>query len=142
MRTNHLIHWKSLPNAPIAMLLVGGLLLAAQGCGKSRVERHTLSGQVTFAGKPVPAGLIIFEPDPTKGNRGPQGYAEILDGRYQTDKLGKGTMTGALIITISAYPVDDGSGENPSPPLFAPFKTTAQISEETATLDFDVPTRR
>jgi hypothetical protein len=131
-----------LPNVAIGMLLFGGLLLAAQGCGKSRVERHSLSGQVTYAGKPVPAGLIIFEPDPTKGNRGPQGYAEVLDGRYQTDKLGKGTMTGALIVTISAYPVDDGSGENPGTPPFAPYKTTAQVSKETATLDFDVPARR
>ncbi|HLA83316.1 MAG TPA: hypothetical protein VJL29_00865 [Thermoguttaceae bacterium] len=133
---------KSSFHVVIVLLVLGGLL-TVEGCGKSGVERHTFSGRVTFQGKPVPAGLIIFEPDVSKGNRGPQGYAEIIDGHYRTaDKLGKGTMTGALVVTISSYPVEDASGENPSPPLFAPYKTNSQVSEETTTLDFDVPAKR
>lgn len=55
----------------ITVLFLGGGLLLAEGCGKSGVERHNLSGQVTFRGKPLPAGLIVFEPDSRDGNEGP-----------------------------------------------------------------------
>jgi hypothetical protein len=135
------MHWKPHFDVAIGAMLLGALL-AAQGCSKSRIERHRLSGRVTFQGKPVPAGLIIFEPDVRQGNRGPQGYAEILDGRYQTDKFGKGAMTGALVVKISAYPAEGGSGENPGRPLFAPYETSVNVAQDTTTLDFDVPSRR
>lgn len=123
------------------MFFVAGLL-AASGCGKSDVDRHNLSGQVTFRGKPVPVGLIVFEPDVSKGNRGPQGYAEIFNGRYETDKLGKGAVIGALSVEITGFPPGDGSEGSPSAPLFAPYKTQVEITSETTTLDFTVPERR
>jgi hypothetical protein len=129
-------------NVLLAVLLLGGGLLAAEGCGKSKVERHPLAGRVTFQGKPVPVGQIVFEPDVRQGNRGPQGYAEIFDGHYRTDKHGKGVMIGAMTVEISGFPPTDGSGGKPDAPLFAPYKTTAQVTEGTTTLDFDVPSQR
>src|SRR5205807_6772258 len=73
--------------------------LAAPGCGGSRgVE---VSGEVTFDGKPVPAGRIYFNPDVTKGNDGPQGYAEIHDGKFDTSKGGKGACGGPTVVVIS-----------------------------------------
>ena len=47
--------------------LVAALLLAA-GCGEAGPARYHVSGKVTFNGQPVPAGQIVFEPDPTAGN--------------------------------------------------------------------------
>jgi len=125
----------------VLLVLAVGLPLAG-GCGKSKVQRHNLSGKVTFRGKPVPVGLIVFEPDATKGSRGPQGYAQIFDGRYETDKFGKGAVLGAMNVEITGFPPGDGSEGNPGAPLFPPYKTQTQISPETTTLDFDVPIQR
>ena len=136
------MHRKPCLNLPLALLFLAGGLLAAEGCGKAKAQRHHLSGRVTFQGKPVPMGQIVFEPDIRQGNRGPQGYAEILDGQYQTDQHGKGVMMGALTVEISGFPPADGSAGNPDTPLFTPYKTTAQVSKETTTLDFEVPSKR
>jgi hypothetical protein len=37
---------------------------------------------VTYDGKPVPGGRILFTPD--RGNPGPASVAEITDGKYRT----------------------------------------------------------
>ncbi|HLA83524.1 MAG TPA: hypothetical protein VJL29_01915 [Thermoguttaceae bacterium] len=131
---------KSYFNVVMVPLLLGSLV-AFEGC-KSEIDRHNLSGQVTFRGKPVRVGLIVFEPDVTKGNRGPQGYAQIIDGRYETEKFGKGAIVGALSVEITGFPPVDGSAGNPSIPLFPPYKTQVEITSETTTLDFTVPERR
>ncbi|MBN2021567.1 MAG: hypothetical protein JW809_02130 [Pirellulales bacterium] len=123
-------------------MLLLAVLSAAQGCGKDAVPRHNLSGTVTFRGKPVPVGLIVFEPDATKGNRGPQGYAQIFDGQYETEKFGKGAIIGALNVEITGFPPGDGSAGDPNVPLFPPYKTKVEITQDTNTLDFDVPARR
>ncbi|MBN1909179.1 MAG: hypothetical protein JW818_05520 [Pirellulales bacterium] len=124
-----------------AILLLACFFLGVPGCGKARVPRHNLSGKVTFKGKPVPVGLIVFEPDASKGNRGPQGYAQIFDGCYETEKFGKGAMTGALRVEITGFPAADGSEENPNTPLFPPYKTNVYLTDNTTTLDFVVPIR-
>ena len=126
----------------LGLPLVASALLVVEGCGGSKVERHNLSGRVTFRGQPVPVGLIVFEPDATRGNRGPQGYAQIFDGRYETEKFGKGAIVGALTVEITGFPPGDGSAGNPGTPLFPPYKTRTQISADRSTLDFEVPDRR
>ena len=58
---------------------LGILLLAASlagmGCGGEPVVQ--VSGEITFNGKPVPAGRLWFNPDFSQGNDGPAGSAEI-----------------------------------------------------------------
>jgi hypothetical protein len=76
---------------PWAPAVVTGLALALTGCGGG-TQRIRISGQVTFQGKPVPYGNLVFEPDQSKGNRGPQGYAKIQDGRYDTNNAGTGAL--------------------------------------------------
>jgi len=136
------IDWTRRLRAVTVSLVLGGLLLPADGCGNGEVQRHSLSGRVTYQGKPLPAGMIVFEPDARQGNQGPQGYAKIVNGRYQTDAAGKGVMIGALSVEICGFPSPDGSGGDPQIPLFAPYRTIARVSQDTATLDFDVPDRR
>ena len=64
-----------------AGLLVAGMVLVA-GCDGDRV--YHVQGTVSIGGTPVPAGVIWFDPDIQKGNtNGPQGYAQIKDGRFQ-----------------------------------------------------------
>jgi hypothetical protein len=62
-----------------------------------------LSGTVTFAGKPVPKGMIFFDPDPAKGGAGPQGAAVISDGKYSTALDGQGVRPGPYLVRINAF---------------------------------------
>jgi len=111
------------------------------GCGgNAGPERYDLSGAVTYGGKPVPAGMILFAPDVSQGNKGPGAMVEFVDGRYRTAS-GKGTVGGPHVIRIVGY---DGK---PSPggestavkPLFTEYKLEIDLPREDATRDFDVP---
>ena len=84
------------------------LFLATVGCGSGE-RLHPVSGTATFDGKPIPAGIIYFDPDPTKGGKGTQGFASIKDGKYSTGVEGQGVRGGAYIIRITGY---DGKPAN------------------------------
>src|SRR5215204_5622413 len=70
------------------------------GCGSGERQYH-LSGAITYQGKPVPAGTIVFEPDATKNNEGAASYAKIKAGRFDTRaEGGKGTVGGPHLVRI------------------------------------------
>ena len=78
-------------------------LILFQGCDRGGVDRVEIFGTVTWKGKPVPMGLVFFTPDAAKGNRGPQGFALIKDGRFDTRfEKSKGTVTGPHTVMINA----------------------------------------
>ena len=81
------------------ILLVGlGLLL---GCGRgSGLDRVTVSGKVSYRGKPVPDGMIAFVP--IKDTRGPTSSAIIKDGDYQVVAAG-GVPLGTHRVEIQAF---------------------------------------
>lgn len=120
--------------------VAGTILLAVVvGCGgPAGPARYDLSGAVTFGGKPVPAGRVVFEPDGDKGNAGPAAYAPISAGRYATPR-GKGTVGGPHVVRIT------GTDGVPTPELpqgrmlFAEYRTTVDLPREASTKDFDVP---
>lgn len=71
----------------IALRLLGGLclVLPLAGCGKS-VETGTLSGKVTFKGKPLEFGSVMVQPQQggpvARGTIGPDGtYSMTIDGK-------------------------------------------------------------
>jgi len=114
------------------------------GCGGEKTYR--VSGKVTFKGKPLPAGRIIFLPDGSKGNKGSEGYADIKDGAYDTaNPGGKGAVAGPMTVRIEAWdpakkvdkPEKSALGSVPS--LFPPYQTTADLPNADSTKDFDVP---
>jgi hypothetical protein len=82
------------------VLLLG--LVALVGCGDSGPGSYQVSGSVTFDGKPIPYGEVIFTPDATQHNSGPQGIAEIHDGQYNTRLTqGKGMAGGPTVIRVN-----------------------------------------
>src|SRR5262245_247161 len=90
------------PNGTPARLLLGiGLALLA-GCGGGPKRLH-LSGQVLYNGQPVPAGEIYFDPDVAKGKDGPQGFARIENGRYDTRKGGVPLTAGPHVVRILGF---------------------------------------
>ena len=109
------------------------MVLVTSGCGSSEdggPVRYRVSGTVTFDGNPVPAGTIYFQPAP--GNPGPQGFATIVDGEYDTADSGKGTVGGAHSVRIEGA---DASGT----PIFVPHFEDLNLSTEASTHEFDVP---
>ena len=125
------------------LCVLAASVLGWAGCGNQGVPRYNLSGTVTFQGKPVPAGRIIFEPDVRKGNDGPQGYSDIKDGKYGTDRFGKGAVAGPLIVTIIGTTGENASEANMlGQPLFPRYKTTIDLPKEAIEYDFEVPAGR
>lgn len=100
-------------------LLLPMVVLAATlplvGCGKPEAaNRLPLSGTVTFDGKPLPRGMIIFEADASRRNSGPQGHAEIKDGKFDTRQSGQGAPTGPLVVRVTG-------GDGVTPDALTPF---------------------
>lgn len=131
------IQWRAGRLACAAVLFLG--LGCLNGCG-GKVEgpaRFDVSGTVTYASKPVPAGSILFEPD--KGNKGPAGYAKIKDGKYDTKNDGAGTVGGSHTVRIVCL---DGVAKPDSPDgvLLCPeYTTSVDLPKEKTTKNFEVP---
>ena len=124
----------------LARAFVPGALMAAVvvGCGGEPPD-YDVSGTVTFAGKPVPKAVISFDPDVGKGAQGPPGYADAVDGAFDTRKVGKGVRGGPYRIRVSGF---DGKPayENPyGKPLFPEYVMTKDFPKEASTLTIDVP---
>jgi hypothetical protein len=128
---------KQRPTCARMLTLVAAMFLV--GCSKPEVERYPLSGNIRFAGAPVTSGFIVFEPDTLKGNRGPQGYASIVHGRYETDATGKGSVAGPIKVRIVGLMAGGAAGEDAGISLFQPYETSIEVSEATSTVDFEVP---
>ena len=133
-----------MPSVHITLAFLACCLIATAGCGRGGVERHSLSGKVTYQGQPVPAGRIIFEPDASKGNDGPQGVASITDGYYSTDKFGRGAISGALIVRIAGFDKmpqrsDEGQEGASARPLFPIYTTQIELAKEDSSFDFEIP---
>jgi hypothetical protein len=78
------------------------LAVALVGCS-SEEKLYDVSGTVTFDGKPIPKGLIFFDPDATKGETGPQGFANIIDGKFNTTPEGKGVRGGSYVVRVNGF---------------------------------------
>ncbi len=94
------------------LLMLGtGLALTAMGCGSGERTVHHVSGTVTFDGRPVPAGFVVFDPDVSAGNDGTQGFAKIEDGRFDTARGGRGVTGGAYVVKVHGNAASQGGGQ-------------------------------
>ena len=111
------------------------------GCGGGDgPRRFDVSGKVTHRGQPVAEGMIIFEPDSSKGNSGPQGFAAIKDGQYNTSRRGQGVVGGPHLVRISGFDGVSVSEDSPNgSPLFPTFSLDLDLPKESTIQDFDVP---
>lgn len=118
-----------------ASALAFTFLVALAGCGGS--GRHSLSGAVTYDGQPVLYGLITFAPDTTKGASGPQGSAEIRDGRYQTQG-DKGPTLGPQVVRITCWKTAPEAGVLGAP-LVNDYTVPVDVAADKQELDFHIP---
>ncbi|MCA9050937.1 MAG: hypothetical protein KDA89_19505 [Planctomycetaceae bacterium] len=123
---------------------VGGLILAVValcGCGGGDgVQRHQLSGSVTFDGHPLPFGEAVFRPQ-----TGPEGSATIRNGQFDTTADGgRDVIHGPTTIYVTGYSEepagsdgDETAEAEAAPPLFVGYEVTADLSSDT--LDITIP---
>jgi hypothetical protein len=112
----------------------------ALGCGGGPTV-YRISGNVTFAGKPIPVGRIYFTPDSSKGNIGLTGYADIKDGKYDSSVSGgRGIAGGATVVRIEGSDGVKIDEERPAGnALFPAYETSVELPKSSSTKDFDVP---
>jgi hypothetical protein len=118
--------------------ILSSLFILAASCGSGE-RLYDVSGTATYDGKPIPAGIIYFDPDPMKGGAGAQGFANIRDGKYATAGKGRGVRGGPYIIRITGY---DGKAANEAPlgrPLFNEHEVKKDLPAENSELNFDIP---
>ena len=123
----------------VAILMV--TLLVGCGGGVDGPDRYPIEGKVTYDGKPLPKGNIIFIPDDSKGNAGPGTTVAVLNGVFKSEE---GTIGGPHIAEITGYdgiPIISGEGgEDPTgTELFHGWRTSIDLPKEPKTEDFDVP---
>jgi len=119
-------------------LLLFSSLIPCVGCGRGGETRSDLTGIVTYDGKPLPGGYIVFAPDAVSGNIGPGTQAGIQNGRYRTPP-GQGSIGGPHRVTITGF---DGTATMDNPiqrQLFANFQIKVDLPRNATTQDFAVP---
>lgn len=121
--------------------VAAAMLLSLAGCG-SGPSLYDVSGKVMYGGKPLPAGVIYFDPDVTKNNDGPQGYAVIRNGEYNTAAAGgKPVIGGPHIARIEGFDGKPGEELPVGRPLFTDFRQALDLPKAPATQNFDVPAK-
>ena len=121
----------------LSYLCLVACLFCIVGCRGSDRELYHVSGTVNFKGQPVPAGVIFFEPDASVGNDGTQGYAEILDGRFNTADTGKGITGGAYQVRVRGFIPPAGGA--PGRLLFKDYRQTLELPAADSQQTIEVP---
>ncbi|QDU75110.1 hypothetical protein Pan97_21320 [Bremerella volcania] len=127
------------------MLALAMLMIA--GCGAEKASNvFSVSGNVSYDGKPIPKGNISFAPDASKNNQGPGATAEIKDGKYEM-MPGKGISGGPYVLVINGYDgVPVASGEGGMDPngkvLFESYKMTVDFPHEDTQRDLEIPKQK
>ncbi|UUO04593.1 hypothetical protein M4951_14465 [Blastopirellula sp. J2-11] len=134
------MHWRypAFVSIPIAVIALMG-----SGCSQREDSHGTIvTGEVSFQGDPVPAGIVKLEPDASRGGRGRAYYAEISNGRYATEEF---VPSGPMLLTITGYDgvevgdSTEGLHFKMGTSLFLPYHTKEEIHESNAQLDFEIP---
>ncbi len=118
------------------------MALAVLGCGDRGPVRYDLSGEATFDGRPIPAGLIFFDPDIARGNDGPAGFATIRNGHYDTRDHGKGMIGGPHRVRIHGFDGRPGAELPMGKMLFPEFALAVDFPKQSGTWDVNVPAHR
>jgi hypothetical protein len=125
------------------------VLLAVAGCGRN-TDRLPLTGTVTWQGRPLAKGSILFVP--VQEHRGPKIGAAIVNGDYRIEKE-RGATPGTYRVEVRSdsgeYPHSPTDArpqtKTPAPKLLIPPEynsrstLTAIVSNDQTKFDFDLP---
>jgi len=115
--------------AAVGVLVFG----VVAGCGDSGPKRLRLTGTATFDGKPIPYGDVVFTPDGSQKNSGPQGIAQIRDGKYDTaGSDGKGFAGGPTVVHVTGL-------TGPGGKLLCEYEYPVDLPREDGAHNIEVP---
>lgn len=117
--------------------------LLALGCSGGPKSHH-VKGIVKYNGEPVKRGIIRFEPDSRTGTDGPEGFAYITDGQYDT-RLDNGraiTTGGGYIVRIDGFDGKPGAELPMGKPVFTNHSETRNFDAADQEQNFDVPKKK
>ncbi|WP_442481395.1 hypothetical protein [Aeoliella sp. SH292] len=124
-----------LPTHVLSLVL---LAIFTTGCGRSNGPvRHDVDGTVTFEGQPIASGVVVFDPDIAKQNKGPQAFARVTQGQFSTADSGKGMVGGPHVLTISGE-----VGPDPKKPgniLYINHKLELDLPNDDYTAEIAIP---
>jgi hypothetical protein len=120
-------------------LLSIALFISPAGCSRAPdgPQRNPLKGRVTYQGKPVQGGRIVFAPDDSKGNSGPGAIAFIREGEFETPP-GHGVVSGPHVVDILGYDQEVDTSTDDEPSATVQLSLEVDIPEEGGTYDFDL----
>lgn len=87
----------------------------------------------------MPAGLIVMNPNLSKGNDGPQGMAEIREGRFDTRSLDKGAPSGPVIFMIDGFDGVPQGDATSGKPLFIGYRVELDLPQQPSEQTIAVP---
>lgn len=121
-----------------AFLFGAALAIGLASCNTGPRIYH-VKGAVTYKGAPIPAGVMFFDPDAAKKNDGPQGYAFIKEGAFDTAaEGGKGIVGKAYIVRIQGFDGKPGQELPMGRPLFTDFQEAVDFPQQNTVRDFKV----
>jgi hypothetical protein len=117
------------------------IFLATAGCGPQERPRYHFSGTITYQGKPIPKGTILIDPDIAAGADGPQGFAEIEQGEFDTRRGGQGHGGGKVVLRIHGGDGSPLAGEEAphGKPLFTPIEVALELPHAESKRDLALP---
>jgi hypothetical protein len=106
---------------------------ALASCSNDEPKRFRVHGSAKFDGQPIPYGDVLFTPDGSKKNSGPQGIAHIRDGKYDTSASeGKGFGGGPTVVRITGF-------SGPGGKLLCEVEMQVDLPKGDTPHDIDVP---
>ena len=115
------------------------ILFVAVGCGGD--DRFDIAGEVTHKGKPIPVGHVIFDPDTARGGDGPQGFAHIKQGKFDTRENGRKVVKGPTLVRVQGFdgkPGEAGKEQTLGNQLFREFQQQVELAPGQPSLNIDV----
>lgn len=114
-------------------------LVVLAGCSRTAdgPQRNQLKGRVTFQGKPVQDGRIVFAPDDKKGNSGPGAIAFIREGTFETP-AGHGVISGPHVVDILGYDQKVDMSTDDEPDATVKQSLEVVLPKDGGTYDFDL----
>jgi len=108
------------------------------GCGPKNIGNQ-VAGDVTYDGRPVPKGEVVFTPDDSKGTTGPALVLSIEDGKFSSTPP-KGAVTGWHTVSIVAYDgVSNEESAEGMPLMKKPHKESIEVTGDVDNLKLEIP---
>ncbi|MCS6866041.1 MAG: hypothetical protein RMJ56_17180 [Gemmataceae bacterium] len=133
-------HYRDCENFRLVLIILTSSFVIFSGCGEPMDANLVhVQGKVTLNGVPVPMGMVIFQPNSTKGNRGPQSHANIRNGIFDTRQSGKPVVLGPQRVLIYGGDGNDPDPDNPfGKTLIQEHLIHIDISRDSPALQFDL----